>query len=255
MSQVEAFEVGSVHKSPEEMIDFLKRSVVVFLPDTIEKLESLDATSLRCVDDRDDGSAERIAVAGAGLGVLIDVFAGLKIAKADLEPKNVVETFITEFGLPSYHTDEYKKGESLCCAGCGHCNGVFSEPEKFGISAGTTRYFRDEFLPYLANETRPTVYRGEHKSEATVVVEGLDVGLVASQDGVNVFVYQPDWHAKFLDSAAESFSPETDIPADTLSEIFRSVATTNLQNTLDKLASDLPTYHLRSDNGEIAISQ
>lgn len=238
----------------EAMQRFVDGAGQLYTQETQDKLHKLSADSLRCVDDRDDGSAETIAIPGAGLGVLIDIFGGLKLLEADVDLRRVADVFTDEFGLPSYHTDVAKLGNSLCCAGCGHCSGALASPEQYLLSDEVVT-FLNGYLPQLAEQEEPTVYAGGHSAQATIIVTGTDVGLTAGHSGTNVFVYQPDWHQLYLKKAAEALGQEFDLDAALLADAFAKAADNNLSVTLEKLAKDLPVYSLCASDDQLLLSE
>ena len=238
----------------EMMRQFVGDAGQIYSQETQDRLHELRAENLRCVDDRDDGSAEIIAIAGAGLGVLIDIFGGLKLLDAHVDLQRVADIFANEFGLPSYHTDMTKLGSPLCCAGCGHCSGALANPEQYLLSDEAIAFLAG-YLPELSEQVEPTVYSGGHSAQATIIVAGTDAGLRASFNGTNVFVYQPDWHQLYLGKAAESLSQELNINATVLADAFAKAANNDLTVTLEKLAKGLPVYTLHSSDGQLLLTE
>lgn len=238
----------------EVMQHFIDGAGQIYSPETQRSLSELKCNTLRCIDDRDSGSPEVIALPGAGLGVLIDLFGGLKLLGVDVDLQRVTDVFTAEFGLPSYHTDEHKRDESLCCAGCGHCSGALANPDAYLLNDQAVA-FLDRYLPALAEQEDPTVYDGSHSAQATIIVEGTDAGLIANHDGTQVFVYQPDWHQLYLKKAAEAISREFSIDAASFAEKCIEAANNNLQVTVEKLAKDLPVYTMHTSGEQLVLSE
>jgi hypothetical protein len=268
-------EKGIESMNPRQIENFVNDHVIEFTQERQNELETFTADSLRCIDDRasEVGNLrdEELAIPGAGLGVLMDVLAGLNIENLskELSPKEAALIIEELIGPPSFHTDEDHEGESLACAGCGHCAGAMKDPKKYLLSHEAVA-FLPSYIRELGSRVEPAVYRGKHEAKAIVIVDSFSHGLPTTDGESRVYVFHRAWHRRILDELAtrianqiiandeslrsrgESFRRQLNR---SLSESFWKAAEERLQATIKHLAPTLPVYVVSHTGERIEISR
>lgn len=234
-----------------------------------ERVSRNNARGWKCVDGRTT-DAERFAGPGGALGIMFAVFAGVEKwqrekapAGLNFDPEEISRVVGSFLGEMSCHTDSYAvhDGQTLACAGCGHCNGALEKPADYGL-INHASYLRG----YVEKSgIQPEVLLGAHGEGAVIVINkaGEKIRPVSlpgtGADGRQTFIcHLSDYletivevSEKVAQSIAEK-NPGLDTTA--LSTCTKEAAVEQVEATLRSLAEGLPRFQVFYDeNGKIMV--
>ncbi len=226
-----------------------------------------------CVDDRDDRTPKGhpelpgVAIPGASLGLVADVFAGLYLVEREkgimirIDATKVSEAVEHVVGEINFHTDEFseRSHDPLSCAGCGHCAGGFKNPEKYLLNDSAVHFLKGSLLPRLeADGYRPIAYRGAHNAQAVFIIES-NVGLPRQVGNSQAYVYNHSLHLKALSDITDFLCPfvreVADVSEQELKDAILRAAERRVGLTVETLAKNLPKYRVVKEQGQVLVEE
>ncbi|GEM_PF-2266929 len=227
--------------------------------------------NLRCVDDRENRTHENglpdIAIPGAGLGLVMDAFAGLNLLEKEkgvtihIDAKRIVEVVEGVVGEISFHTDEdnIREDNPLICAGCGHCAGAIKDPEAYLLTDSAIHFLKGSLLPRLTEQgEKPTVYKGAHGAKAFFIIDAEDVGLPAQSGDSQAYVYNRALHEKAIREIGKRLYSGLyveRVSEDEFVEIFLRATEKRVGETVFRLARTLPKYRILQGKEGIEVDE
>ncbi len=215
----------------------------------------------RCVDGRHESypTMPECSIPGADAGNILTAWGAL--LAMDIEPteevaKKINEAVIEEAGgieNVHFHTDEHNQG--VVAGGCGHMANALKDPEAYGINERIASFIMLQLAELKGAGAQEEVLKGGHKEGAVVIVRGEHGMAPNNSDGTQAFVYQENMATTSRTKLASLLASKLELDPDTLATQMDKVATLELNETLKRLASGLPTFVVEEGSHGKTVTQ
>jgi hypothetical protein len=197
---------------------------------------------------------------GADAGRLMTAFAALLSLGIDIDDAvadKVCDAVVQVAGGISnfhFHTDKGSEDQDGgVAAGCGHVANALADPGSYGLDSETTFMVERILQDLKAKGATQEVLHGGHKEGAVLVVKG-ERGIAPNFDGDQAFVYQETMAEAGRDQVAKVLAQSLGIDLEKLSVAMNDAAEKQLNETLKRLAANLPVFVVTESEGEVEVS-
>jgi len=217
----------------------LQKSVMSALQTPTERIESIESpeyvklnlNNMICIDGRTTNS-EKFAGPGGALGFALTLLDAALKSNLIQDNEESITHFLNEVTQElggqegdrlTFHTDTHTDhhGENpAACAGCGHCNGILTNPEAYGLSPKTAEIVKKYIKVDASTDTSHIMtLPGNHNESGLIIFKGNPpqatmAGTTGVEDLGSNFIYHEDvWKENLATIGEQLFNKYNTDPA------------------------------------------
>ncbi|HYF04552.1 MAG TPA: hypothetical protein VEA59_00100 [Patescibacteria group bacterium] len=223
----------------------------------------------RCVDGRymDEGMGA-IAMPGADAELLVAAFATVQLLALPLSEEQVLQSVVKTVGGTRnfyFHTDDHAVSDAKEMGmGCGHIKNSIVACGDYGITEVQARYIKYALIKLSSEGARQVVLHGNHEETAVIIVDSYSWSVkpkqtLESNQVREAFVFHRTLSEKrskelagclFAALGGSSTVSEGDVFLALINKMQKQ-----LNETVSRLAKDLPVYHVQiTEYGQVYMA-